>query len=243
MKKAQEYFNTVSGLLEKAAQTQMDTIDQAAKMIADTMEQNGWLYIFGTGHSHMLAEEIFYRAGGMVRVKPILETGLMLHESASKSTELERLSGYADILLDEYDLKEGDTLIIISNSGRNSLCVEMASHAKERGVKTIALTSLTHSSQSVSRDKSGKRLFELTDLVLDNGGCYGDACVAFGNRMAAPSSTVVGAAILNALECAIIEEMENRNQPIELYSSSNIDGGSEINDQYIKKYRGVIRSL
>ncbi len=243
MKKAQEYFNTVSGLLEKAAQTQMDTIDQAAKMIADTMEQNGWLYIFGTGHSHMLAEEIFYRAGGMVRVKPIFETGLMLHESASKSTELERLSGYADILLDEYDLKEGDTLIIISNSGRNSLCVEMASHAKERGVKTIALTSLTHSSQSVSRDKSGKRLFELTDLVLDNGGCYGDACVAFGNRMAAPSSTVVGAAILNALECAIIEEMENRNQPIELYSSSNIDGGSEINDQYIKKYRGVIRSL
>jgi uncharacterized phosphosugar-binding protein len=243
MKKAQEYFNTVSDLLKKTAQTQMDTIDKAASMIADTMQKNGWLYIFGTGHSHMLAEEIFYRAGGMVRVKPILETGLMLHESASKSTELERLSGYADILLDEYGLKEGDTMIIISNSGRNSLCVEMASHAKARGVKTIALTSLTHSSQCTSRDKSGKRLFELADLVLDNGGCYGDACVAFGNRMAAPSSTVVGAAILNALECAIIEEMENRNQPIELYSSSNIEGGSEINDQFIKKYKGEIKSL
>ena len=98
MNKAQEYFHTVSGLLEKAASTQMETIGKAASMIADTMQQDGWLYIFGTGHSHMLAEEIFYRAGGMVRVKPILETGLMLHESASKSTELERLSGYADIL-------------------------------------------------------------------------------------------------------------------------------------------------
>ena len=59
MKKAQEYFNTVSDLLEKTAQTQMDTIDKAASMIADTMQKNGWLYIFGTGHSHMLAEEIF----------------------------------------------------------------------------------------------------------------------------------------------------------------------------------------
>ena len=243
MNKANEYFNEAIALLQKARDTQAKAIETAAGWVADSLRAGGWLYLMGTGHSHMLAEEVFYRAGGLVRVKPMLETGLMLHESGSKSTQLERLSGYAEILLDEYDLTPKDTLIIISNSGRNSLCVEMALLAKERGIKTIALTNLTHSSQSESRDKSGKRLFEVVDLVLDNGGCYGDACISFGERKAAPTSTVVGAAILNALECAVIEQMLSSGDEVELYSSSNIAGGSEINEQYIKKYKGIIRSL
>lgn len=243
MNKANEYFNEAIALLERARDTQQAAIETASGWIADSLSSGGWLYLMGTGHSHMLAEEVFYRAGGLVRVKPILETGLMLHESASKSTQLERLCGYAEILLDEYGINDKDTLIVISNSGRNSLCVEMAALAKARGVKTIALTSLTHSKQSQSRDKSGMRLFEVADLVMDNGGCYGDACISFGEKKAAPTSTVVGAAILNALECAVIEQMQERGETVELYSSSNIAGGSEINDRYIQKYKGIIKSL
>lgn len=243
MKKSFEYFDAVSALLEKAKKTQADALERAARVIADAFERDGWLYAFGTGHSHLLAEEIFYRAGGMARVRPMLETGLMLHEGAAKSTELERLSGYAEILFNEYRPRRGDVMIIISNSGRNSLCVEMAALARENGVKTVALTSVAHSSRCSSRDKSGKRLFELADITLDNGGCYGDACVSFGDRTAAPTSTVIGAALLNALECAVIEEAERRGLPIELFISSNVDSDSSNDENILKKYRGVIKSL
>lgn len=243
MKKAEEYIGNIKELFEKVLETQMDNIDDAAKCMAESLKGGKWIYIFGTGHSHMLAEELFYRAGGLVRIKPILEDGLMLHQSAAKSTELERISGYADILLDEYGVTVGDTMIIISNSGRNSVCVEMALGASRRGMHTIALTSRNHSTQSESRHKSRKRLFECVDVVLDNCGIYGDASISFGERMAAPTSTVIGAMMLNAMVCAVIEILTEEGIDVELYSSSNISGGSEVNNQFIQKYKGQIKSL
>lgn len=243
MKKTAEYFNTLHTLLEKAERTQADALRRAAVMIADAFSRGGWLYSFGTGHSHLLAEEIFYRAGGMARVRPMLETGLMLHEGAAKSTELERLSGYAEILFEEYAPSSDDVILIISNSGRNSLCIEMAEIAKKNGVKTVALTSVTHSSNCSSRDKSGKKLFELSDIVLDNGGCYGDACIKAGDKTIAPTSTVIGAALLNALECEVVEEMDRRGEKIELFISANVDSASSDSADILKKYRGVIKSL
>ncbi len=243
MSKSSEYFEKAIAILNEVSE--MPEIKKCAELFAETLKNGRNIFLFGTGHSHMLAEEMFYRAGGLVNIRPILETSLMLHESAAKSTEIERLPGYADIIFEHYGISAGDTIVIISNSGRNSVCVDMALLCREKGVSVAALTSVTHSMSGESRHKSGKRLCEVADIVLDNHGCYGDACIPVAEigRNVSPTSTVVGAAILNAIEAECVDILVRQGITPEVYSSSNVDGGDAVNSQYVKKYSGVIRHL
>ncbi len=245
MQQSLAYLNNLIRILEEVSREQLPAIDACGKAFAKALETDHDIYLFGTGHSHMLAEELFYRAGGLVNLHPVLETALMLHESASKSTEIERLQGYADILFADYGMKAGDVIVIISNSGRNGVCVDMAQLAKEKGLTVVALTNLNHSKSSASRHPSGKKLYEFADIVLDNCGCVGDASVYFEEigRKAAPTSTSVGAAMLNAAVVACIETMLADGVLPEVFSSSNVDGGDAINQAFIDKYKGRIRSL
>ena len=105
MSNVDTYIEVIEKLLQQVKTEQQANIEQAAVVIADAMKKNNWLYVFGSGHSHMMAEELFYRAGGLVRVYPILDPAFMLHEGAVKSTAIERLPGYAKIILDDYPLK------------------------------------------------------------------------------------------------------------------------------------------
>lgn len=245
MSKAIEYFENLQKILTRILTEQGENIETAARAVADTLENGGRIHTFGTGHSHMLAEEIFYRAGGLVNVNPILETGLMLHESASKSTALERLEGYGEILFDMHGVKEKDILFLFSNSGRNGVAIDLALIAQSRGVKTVVITNMEHTMQGKSRHSSGKKLYELGTIVIDNCGCTGDASMeikAIG-RNVAPTSTAAGAAILNAIEARAVELMVADGYVPEVFSSSNVDGGDEINDAYVKKYIKEIKSL
>ena len=245
MEKPREYLDNLISLLTSVRDAQASAIEACADIFAQALETGRSIFLFGTGHSHMLAEELFYRAGGLVNLHPILETALMLHESASKSTELERLPQYAGILFDTYGIKKGDVLVLISNSGRNGVCVDMALLAKERGVTVVALTSLRHSVAGASRHPCGKRLFELADLVLDNMGCPGDASVPFAalGRNVAATSTCAGAAILNAAVAGCVERMLADGHQPEVFCSSNVDGGDEVNRAFVEKYKNRIRSL
>ena len=110
MTKSGEYFENVMSILSEISH--LPEIRTCAELFAETLKNEKNIYLFGTGHSHMLAEEMFYRAGGLVNIRPILETSLMLHESASKSTEIERLSGYAEIIFEHYGVSAGDTMVI-----------------------------------------------------------------------------------------------------------------------------------
>ena len=122
MDKITEYFAEASRLLHLVSTTQHEPIRQAAEAVAKTLGAGGMVFAFGTGHSHMLAEELFYRAGGLVKVYPILDEPLMLHTNASRSSHMERLSGYAATLLEDgCDPQSGDVLFLFSNSGRNTL--------------------------------------------------------------------------------------------------------------------------
>ncbi len=245
MSKAVEYFENLNKIIARIATEQIDNIEKAARAVADTLENGGRIHTFGTGHSHMLAEEIFYRAGGLVNVNPILETGLMLHESASKSTVLERLEGYGEILMDDHDVKAGDLLFLFSNSGRNGVAIDLALIAKEKGITTVVITNMEHTMQGKSRHSSGKKLYELGTIVIDNCGCIGDASMLIPEigRNVAPTSTSAGAAILNAIEARAVEMMFADGFTPEVFSSSNVDGGDEINNAYVAKYKKEIRSL
>lgn len=245
MSKATEYFENLQRIIARISTEQAGNIELAARAVADTLENGGRIHTFGTGHSHMLAEEIFYRAGGLVNVNPILETGLMLHESASKSTALERLEGYGEILFDLHGIKETDILFLFSNSGRNGVAIDLGLIAREKGVKTVVITNMEHTMQGKSRHSSGKKLYELGTVVIDNCGCMGDASMRIDEigRNVAPTSTAAGAAILNAIEARAVEMMVADGYIPEVFSSSNVDGGDEINDAYVKKYIKEIKSL
>lgn len=244
MTKAMEYFKEVSRVLAQVTATQEGAVERAAQAVADALTTDGMIYAFGTGHSHMLAEELFYRAGGLARVYPILDTPLMLHVNASRSSQMERLSGYAHTLLENGPkLKPGDVLFLFSNSGRNAVPLELATEARELGVTTVCITNLNHSSQVTSRHASGKKLYELCDIVIDNCGCVGDAAIAVGDQICGPTSTAVGAAILQAIVCGAVEKVQARGLKPEVFVSGNLDGGEAVCESYIEKYRGIIRML
>ena len=245
MRKTHQYITNIQNQINLVLETQMDKIDEAGVIVAETLMSNGFVYAFGTGHSHMMAEELFYRAGGLARIYPILEDALMLHNGASKSTEMERLDGYAELILDRYECTEKDCIIIVSNSGRNAVNIDMVKAAHKRGMKVIGLTNLTHSKAQESRHVSGSKLYQIGDVVLDNQGCLGDASVYIPeiDRNIAATSTSLGAMLLHAVAISAVELMIEKGHIPEVFSSANLDEGDEINDKILTKYRSFIKPL
>lgn len=245
MSKYTEYIENVQGIIEKIKNEGADNITETALTFKNALKNGNNIYLFGTGHSHMLAEELFYRAGGLVKIHPILSEPLMLHQSAFESTEKERREGLAESLFDEYGMKKDDVIVIISNSGRNGVIVDMALLCKERGVRVIALTNINHTMSGASRHKSGKRLCEIADITLDNFGCVGDACVEIDgvSGKVCPTSTVTGALILNSVVAECIEMCVADGFEPEHFASANIDGGDEINSKLVEKYKKEIKHL
>lgn len=221
---AEEYLGKALAIARQAADTQLGAILVAAGLVADALADGKRFWVFGTGHSHTLAEELYGRAGGLADVRAILEPGLMLHEGLQKSSLLERLPGLADVLLEINPLESGDVLLIASNSGRNAVPVEFALGARSRGVKVIALTSLAHSNATTSRAPNGQRLFETADVVIDNCGVPGDALI---NTPGTPeptgaTSTLVGALLLQALTVEIVTNLTARGQAPNVLRSLNV---------------------
>lgn len=239
MTAGERYFDELKRVLKQVQDTQMNAIEEAASACAKALQNRGLIYTFGTGHSHILAEEIFYRAGGLAAVYPILEEPLMLTHAA-RSSHMERLSGYAELLLDEVDPSAESAILIFSNSGRNPVAIEMAMGAKKRGLTVICITNMEHSSQTSSRHPSGKKLYELCDIVIDNCGCVGDACMEIYGRNSGATSTAIGAVVLQALTCRTIELCGGS---AEVFCSANTDQGDAINEEYINKYKNLIRPL
>ena len=236
MSAADTYFGILSSIIDKTIETQSAGMEQAARRIADCLKTGGMVYTFGTGHGHLLALEIFYRAGGMARVCPILDEKLMLHVSAAGSTLEERKEEWAETLLKKYPVGAGDVLIAASNSGRNAVPVLLAREARQRGAYVIALTSMNHSAAVSPRNSLNLHLYETADLVLDNGGVKGDAAVAFPDgSMVGPTSTAVGAAILQAIVCRVKELSLLEGFEADFFRSSNVDGGDEWNEKLIER--------
>ena len=240
-----EYLRNIYRLLERLENTQEDTIDQVADVCAECIYHGGLLYFFGTGHSHMICEEPFYRAGGLACVYPILETDLMLHEGASKSSGYERLEGLGNLVVANTDLGKGDVLFIASNSGRNCAVIDAALEAKKRGAITVAITSLNHTTQVASRHSSGHNLYQVCDYVLDNGGEVGDASVALeglGQKIA-PTSSVVDITLVNLILVNTLERLLKKGMKPPVFMSANTDAGDEANKAVLEAYKGRIPSL
>ncbi|MBO0413541.1 SIS domain-containing protein [Enterococcus hulanensis] len=235
-----KYFDYLTKIWSMVTENEVDSVDAAAELVANSCENGGRFYVFGSGHSHMVAEEIYIRAGGLAFVKAILPPELMLHEMPNKSTYLERLDGYSKSILDLYKVNKNDTLMVISNSGRNNVPVEMCLEAKKRGTKVIALTSLAHSKHVTSRHSSGKLMYEIADVVIDSFAPIGDAAYRIDGLDAdlGPTSDYTGIGIAQTLIVSTVAKLAERGIDVPIFKSSNMDGADEYNNMLFDKYYG-----
>jgi uncharacterized phosphosugar-binding protein len=224
-----QYLGALRDILTRIEREQNEAIHSAGAAVAETIGNGGVVHTFGCGHSHMMAEEAFFRAGGLAAVNPILDQRFVFLDGAMESTWAEREMGYAKKLVEREDVRAHDVAIIVSNSGRNAAPIEMAQEMRARGVKVIAITNVAQSSRSTSRDASGKRLFELADIVIDNCIPEGDAVLPVPNsaQRIGPSSTVAGAAIVNAIMIEAAASLQKAGLPVPLLPSVNLQGGSD----------------
>lgn len=236
-----EFDQKVREHLDALHRTQREAVKQAAGAIYGALKAGHRFFVTGTGHSHMLAEEFYTRAGGLASVIPILPTEFLLHEHPLKSTVVERLAAYAPVVFEVYGLQAGDALLIASNSGRNGLCVELAMEARARGLTVIAITSVQGGAAQSSRHASGKKLCDVADVVLDNCSVEGDACCAIdesGQRMGA-LSTITGAYLVQQLGMAVAAAFLADGQQPPVFLSSNIDGGDAVNRELFRRFYHV----
>ncbi len=240
-----QYLINIYALLEKLEQSQEKMIDKVSEVCAEAVFNGGLLYFFGTGHSHMICEEPFYRAGGLGCISPILETDLMLHEGASKSSSYERIEGLGNVVISHTEVGKGDVLFLISNSGRNCAVIDAALEAKKRGAVTVAITSMNHSTQVISRHSSGRKLYQVCDYVLDNGGIVGDASIKLEGleQKIAPTSSVLDITLVNLVIANTTERLLAMGMVPPVFTSANTDEGDRANRSVLETYRPRIRNL
>ncbi|MBN1537357.1 MAG: SIS domain-containing protein [Anaerolineales bacterium] len=233
------YLNALLPVLNRAFEIQKDVLALCVEKMADTIQNDHLIYVFGAGHAGIISEEMCYRAGGLVPMVPIFAPGLSVNtRPATLETDLERISGYAALILKAVKITKDDLLIIHSNSGRNTVAIEMAEEAKTRGVFVIALTSVAHSSAVSSRHPKGYKLMDVADLVIDNCGVPGDAiCEIPGvDAPVASTSTVVGAALMNSLVAETAALLHARGVVPPIFRSANIDHSAESNQYWMDHY-------
>ena len=237
----EQYCEQLIHVLNEIKDTQAEKICSASRMVADTIKADGIIYIFGCGHSHLIGLDCFYRAGGLVNVSAMLDTDLMLHNGAAKSSVMEKMLGIADSILERYCLTEKDMLIVISTSGKNAVPVEMARAATKRGIKNISVVSSAYFGDK----KDTPLLYECSDMYIDNCVPYGDAVMEItgqDTRMGSVS-TVASSFVMQSLLLEGAELAANEGARVPIYRSGNVEGGAEFNKALISEYLPRIKHL
>ena len=219
------YLNGISKTLSKIADTQRDKILRAAKMVCEVIKNDGIIYIFGCGHSHLIGLDCFYRAGGLANVSAMLDTDLMLHNGAAKSSKMEKMSGIAESIFERYCITKKDLIIIVSTSGKNSVPVEMAKVASKNRIKNIGIISSAYFGDAEDM------LYKNCDLYIDNCVTHGDAFIDISNSEAKMGSLSTAASSY-AVQVILMEGAEMASKEgvrVPVYMSGKVDGGADFN--------------
>lgn len=231
------YIRRVYDIVEEVLSTQGRQIDTAAQWMADTIAQRNIVHLFGSGHSHMVAEEVFHRSGSLLPLNPMLDPNLTLFGMVN-ATLLERTPGYGKVVVGTHDIREGEVVIVASNSGVNPVPIEVVLESRELGAKTIAITSEEHYRDAPSRHESGKRLADVADLTIDTRVPKGDALVLIPglDTPAGGASTVIGVTIINALVVETASHLQQRGIKPPLIPTMNLPGGDAEMEALIEQW-------
>ena len=243
-------YETVDGAIKKILQTEESSIDRAAKLVASSIERDQLVHIIGTGgHSQMGAMEMFWRAGCLAPMNPLLDPSLLPSMGAKHSNWMERTEGLAPSILSAYEVAAGETIIIVNAYGINPVTIDTALESKKRGLNTIAVTSTSFAEKVpagvASRHSSGKNLHEIVDVFIN---CYmplGDATVEIdGSAQAvAPVSTILNSFCLHLLVIATVEKLVEAEIEPPLWMSANLPEGDETNKRWHAKYNPRVKHL
>jgi uncharacterized phosphosugar-binding protein len=233
------YLSAVQQLLTKVEKKNSMEIEQSSSLLADCFGKEGILHVFGCGHSHMIAEEVFYRAGGIVPIRPLFVEDLMLHKGALRSSDLEKDPLFAKTFLPSQPFQPNDVLLVVSTSGRNPVPIDVAQYGKKMGLRVMTISSHAYHTLS-SRHSTGLHLAAAADIALDNLIPVGDALITLQNPNSTisigPGSTIINAAILNQIIVNSVELLIKRGMEIPIFKSGNVDGSEEHNNELINKY-------
>ena len=231
-----EYLNKLIENLSRIESEESEKMAHASAMVAETIKHDGLIFVFGCGHSHLPGLDTFYRAGGLANVSAMLDTDLMLHNGAAKSSRMEKMSGIANEVFRRYVPTEKDMIFIFSASGKNQVPVEMADAARAANVPSVGVSS------SAYFDRGG-RLHEHVDVAIDCKVPYGDACIDVGDVKMGGLSTSAACFILNT--CLINGAKLALEQGVKppIYLSGNVDGGREHNVVLENLYLGRVKHL
>lgn len=233
------FFTELGRRLELLRTTAQPAVDAAADLVLATLQADHRTFVFGSGHSGLVTQDACVRAGSLSFFNPIFVPGLLPTDyPLLRPGLLERLSGLAAAVLDTADVAAGDCLVVISNSGRNPVPVEMAMGARERGISVIAVTGLETARSEPSRHRSGTHLHDHADVVIDTCTPRGDGCVAVPGIPAplGPLSTLLGSAAMHALQAAVADRMVALGERPPVLASGNVDGGVEYSLEVLQRY-------
>ena len=236
---AESYFATASDMLARARDINAATLKVGGQLIGKSIAAGGVLHTFGSGHSEIIGREIIGRAGGLMPVSGIFDPGAGFSEN---------IVGYGTRLAERYDntngLYSGEVIVVISNSGKNASPIEVALHAKKKGLTVIGLTSVAMSSTAQTVHPGGQNLHAISDHVLDNLGVPGDAIVdVTPEQQAGPTSTLIGATLLNLLALEAMTWLRDNGHELPVVRSQNLPGGMEANIELSKRYRTRLSKL
>lgn len=241
-----EYYQHVNEISARVLETQYEQISKAAEAFSESIKNENTIYVFGASHAGIIAEELFYRTGGLAVVNPILNPTLMLNtRPVTLTSQMERLNGFGREIFKSTVAKSGDTILIHSVSGRNPVSIDMALAAKERGLTTIGLTNITYSSQVSSRHESGKNLHEVVDIVIDNCGDFEDSSMLLEgmDQKIGPTSTIIGSLIVNSIVIETVNNLLKAGVTPPVFHSANVDGGDEFNKKVLEKNKNNIHYM
>jgi len=226
---ASQFFRAFRNVFNQIEETQLETIRKVAKWGTDAIAADRLIVLFGSGHSFIATMDTYPRIGSYPGWLPIHElstsylTTILGNQALRQALYLEKVEGFGRVVLENYRLDPKDVMIVISNSGVNAMGIDVALGAREQGLKTVAITSLSHSSESTSRHSSGKRLFEVCDEVIDTCVPQGDALVTipgFAHKVAS-ASTIAACVIMQSLVAEVAQYLDERGIRLPVFPSHN----------------------
>lgn len=244
MKAYERFFDGINAVFANIQSTQGEAIEQAAELIAQAIINDGLVHLFGTGHSNIIAEEVFGRANTLAPVNQVMDLSMAGSVNTVRSFYMERVEGIGQLIFDHVRPQPQDVFLVISNSGRNAVPIDFARSAKEHGHKVIVETCVTFSMSQPSRHSSGKRLLDYADVILDNKTPYADVVVKVDGMKPGlgSASGLAGSLLVHATLAEAAMRIKELGVEPPVFMHGNLDGGMEYNQYLLDKYWSRIRN-
>lgn len=245
----ERYFETMEGVVQKARDTQGEPLMEAARALAATTKDGGLIHLFGSGHSSLVTEDVFWRSATMANVHAIFESAVAGINEITKTSLMEKVEGLGQVIVSYNEVDRPDSIICVSNSGNNAATVDVALAAKARGVTVIGITNVEYADTLTTQHSSGKKLKDIADIVIDNCSLIGDAAIELEGLpvKVGATSTIPVVFLIAGLLAQTCELLLEEGITPDVYYNGHLEYESadvrEHNQELVKKYRRRMRNL